>query len=607
MRRGQMPRRRRRTRLGRRRPRLGSHRDRRQGRRIVSVLALGAVAFLIAALLTGGGAPPTRALVSRFVAAWAKGDYAAMYEDIDPASKRDLSLSQFSSTYRHAARLATVRRSRAGKLSETASGAIVVPVVISTRMFGTLHSAFTFRFVGSGQSARIAWSRSLEFPGLRPGELLGRRTYLPPRAALLTRTGSVLASGAATAPGERGSPLGAAAGAIVGTVGPIPSEEAAKLMAEGVPSNAIVGSTGLERAFDASLRGKPGGVLLAGRRAIASAPSQPGHDVRTSISASIQEAAVAALGGQYGGVVAMQPSTGQILAVAGIGLDDLQPPGSTFKMVTVTGALQYRVATPSTVFPYASSATLDGVQLHNSESESCGGSLVLSFAVSCNSVFAPLGVKLGAKHLVAIAERYGFNHPSGIEGAPESTIPPASRIEGELALGSSAIGQGEVLASPLEMAVVAATIGDGGRRPTPTFSLHGPPPSLRVSSLTVARQVRHMMTEVVREGTGTAAAIPGVTVAGKTGTAELGPPPGCPSSEGASTEAGSANPPSAAGSTPSNCKPSASNPADTDAWFAAFAPALAPRIAVAVLMVRDGFGGVTAAPVARQVLEAGLR
>ena len=323
-----------------------------------------------------------------------------------------------------------------------------------------------------------------------------------------------------------------------------------------------------------------------------------------------------ALGAQYGGVVALEPSSGAILAVAGIGLNDLQPPGSTFKMITLTATLQAGVARPTTVFPYASYATLDGVKLSNANGENCGGSLALAFAVSCNSVFAPLGVKVGAARLVATAERFGFNHPPGVAGAVESTLPPASRIQGELDVGSTAIGQGEVQASALQMATVAATIADGGRRPQPTFELAsgggGASPGsarVRVMSPAVARTVRRLMIGVVREGTGTAAAIPGVTVAGKTGTAELGSPKSCKSESGSGSgsesESGSGS--SESGSGESECMGSSSEPQNTDAWFAAFAPALHPRIVVGVMLVRDGAGGATAAPVARQVLEAGLK
>jgi penicillin-binding protein A len=491
---------------------------------LAPALVVALLAFAIGIVLASSGSSYTRTLATRFVADWSKADYSAMYADIDPSAKSQSSPATFVGLYREAAELATMVSSKLGRPRELSNGGILVPVKVITRMFGTLRSSFTIEFQGSGSAARIAWTRSLEFPGLSAGQLLKRRTFLPPRAALLTRTGSVLADGPATVAGERSSPLGGAASAIVGAVGPIPSEESAQLKAQGVPANAIVGVSGLERTFDATLRGRPGGELLAGGRVIARARAHPGSNVRTTISPAIQEAAVRALGGQYGGVVAMQPSTGQILGVAGIGLDDLQPPGSTFKMVTVTGVLQYHVATPSTVFPYATSATLDGVELHNSESESCGGSLVLAFAVSCNSVFAPLGVKLGAEHLVATAERYGFNQPAGLPGVPESSLPHPAEIQGELDLGSTAIGQGAVLASPLQMGIVAATIGNGGLRPAPTFSLGGPRASIRVSSPQIARQVRQMMIAVVREGTGTSAAVPGVTVAGKTGTAELGGP-----------------------------------------------------------------------------------
>jgi cell division protein FtsI/penicillin-binding protein 2 len=168
-------------------------------------------------------------------------------------------------------------------------------------------------------------------------------------------------------------------------------------------------------------------------------------------------------------------------------------------------------------------------------------------------------------------------------------------------VGSTAIGQDMLQASVLEMATVAATIADGGRRPTPTFGFaHGS--STRAIDASVARTVRSLMIDVVRFGTGTAAAIPGVTVAGKTGTAELGSPSSCGA---ASTENEASSPEGTAGA--SECSAGQSDPHNTDAWFASFAPALNPRIAVGVLMVRDGAGGATAAPVARQVLEAGLR
>jgi len=583
------------------------------------VLALAGLAFVIGAIAGASHSPSyAHELAERFTAAWARSDYASMYADIDAEARREVTPSEFASSYRSALTTATAIGLRVTGKPRGARGdsGVEVPVRVQTHLFGTLSSNFALPMQGSGSGTRIAWSRSLAFPGLHPGERLTRHTTLPRRATLLARDGTVLAEGAAAEAGQRASPLGSFASAVVGTVGPIPATRLHELEAEGVPANAIVGVSGLELALDSNLRGTPGGELLAedgqtsaeaSARVLATATPKAASAVRTTVSPSVQRAAVTALGGQLGGVVAMVPATGQILAVAGIGLDDLQPPGSTFKMITLTGVLQAGLATPKTVFPYATYATLDGVKLNNANGEECGGTLELAFAVSCNSVFAPLGAKLGAARLVATAERYGFNHSPGVPGAVESTLPPASQIQGQLDIGSTAIGQGEVQASALEMATVAATIADGGRRPQATFDPSAAPArggGTFVSSQSVAHTVRSLMIGVVREGTGTAAAIPGVTVAGKTGTAELKTASTCtPSSEASSKEEEQG---SSGEKSPESCGSAEDEASNTDAWFASFAPAFAPRIVVGVLLVQDGAGGATAAPVARQVLEAGL-
>ncbi len=200
-------------------------------------------------------------------------------------------------------------------------------------------------------------------------------------------------------------------------------------------------------------------------------------------------------------------------------------------------------------------------------------------------MFAPLGVKVGAKRLVDTAERFGFNRPPGVPGAAISTIPGPDEIGGPLAVGSSAIGQGKVLATPLQMASLAQTIADGGKRTPPRIVADAPRPApIRVTTPRVARQVERMMVAVVRYGTGTAAAIDGVKVAGKTGTAELRN----------TTE-----------SAPSETNEPAGS--DTDAWFAAYAPIKSPKLAVGVLFVKAGAGGETAAPAAKIVLQAGLK
>ena len=573
-------------------------------RRARPVLALAAVAFAVGAIVGAQhGTSAASALADQFVSAWTRGDYVTMYGDIDPASQREYSASSFADIYEQALRTATATRLRIVGRARASGADVSIPVRVSTRLFGTLSLNFEVAIAEAGEGPpRVRWSRSLSFPGLRSGEQLSRRTSLPRRATLLARDGSVLAespAGEASTEGTRSSPLGEAARAVIGTVGPVPASRLAALEAQGVPAGATVGLSGLERALDDRLRGRAGGALLAGGRLLAYAAPRPAAPVRTTVSPTVQRAAVSALAGQLGGIVALQPSTGQILAVAGIGLEGLQPPGSTFKMVTLTGVLEAHIAAPHTVFPYATYATLDGVKLSNANGEDCGGSLELAFAVSCNSVFSPLGVKLGAARLVATAEKLGFNHETGVPGAAESTLPAAADIQGELDIGSTAIGQGQVLATPLQMAIVAATIADGGRRPAPSFVAGSASGGGRqVVSASVARTVRHLMIGVVREGTGTAAAIPGVTVAGKTGTAEL------KSACKPETETGSG----AEGKEASkeSCHSSESEASNTDAWFAAFAPALHPRIVVCVLLVEDGAGGATAAPVARQVLEAGL-
>jgi penicillin-binding protein A len=579
-------------------------------RRARPVILMAGVAFVIGAIVGANHSPSyTHTLAARFTAAWARSDYATMYADIDTSSQRTLTPSEFANVYEGALNTATVTSVRVTGKPRDAHGNVEVPVRVYTRLFGTLSSDFRLPMQGSGSGVRIAWSRSLAFPGLRAGEQLSRHTTLPRRATLLARDGSVLAEGSPLEAGQRSSPLGSLASAVVGTVGPIPASRRSALEAQGVPAKAIVGLTGLERALDDRLRGRPGGELFGSdtqtggmSRVLASTTPVAASAVRTTVSPTVQRAAVNALGGQLGGIVAMAPSTGQILAVAGIGLDGLQPPGSTFKMITLTGVLQAHIATPQTVFPYATSATLDGVKLSNANGEDCGGSLELAFAVSCNSVFTPLGVKLGAPRLVATAERFGFNHDTDVSGAAESTLPPASQIQGELDVGSTAIGQGQVLATPLQMGTVAATIADGGRRPRASF-LANPSPSagVQVTSASVARTVRHLMIGVVRFGTGTSAAIPGVTVAGKTGTAELKTKSSCSASSGASSGE------EAQESSKEGCQGAESEASNTDAWFAAFAPALHPRIVVCVLLVEDGAGGDTAAPVAREVLEAGLQ
>lgn len=547
--------------------------------------AVAAVAFIIGVVAGAGHVPGEQRVVERYADAWRRGDYPRMWKEITPGQQHVVSASTLAQAYEIARSTATVRSFTIGKPHKESGSAWSLPVVAHTSAFGDVSGKVVLPLEGSGDQARIRWAANLTFPGVPAGTRLQRHTRLPARAGLLGRDNRPLDSS-----------LGSVASSIVGELGPIPPADLDTYRAAGYPDDAQVGISGLQRIFERRLAGRPGGELLAGGRVLASSAPKKADPVRTTISPSLQEAAVGALAGRLGGVLAMKPQTGEILAVAGIAFSGLQPPGSTFKMVTVSAVLQDGIAGPDSTFPYATSATLAGVQLANANGESCGGTLVQAFAVSCNSVFAPLGAKLGAHRLVAMAERYGFNKAPDIPGAATSSIPSADTMGDDLAVGSTAIGQGRVLASVLQMTSIAATIGLGGRAPLPTLAYHSDGRARlggRVISAHVARLVRRMMIEVVRNGTGVSAAIPGVVVAGKTGTAELR----------------STQPCTPTADNPESCKQQV-NPndkTDTDAWFASFAPAVHPRIAVGVLLVSAGAGGDTAAPVARALLEAGLR
>ena len=178
--------------------------------------------------------------------------------------------------------------------------------------------------------------------------------------------------------------------------------------------------------------------------------------------------------------------------------------------MTATAALERGIVKPSTEFPVETHAIVDGVELENANGESCGGSFRDSFAHSCNSVFAPLGLKIEAGPLVDAAERYGWNAKATIPGEVPSTLPPAAEIDTPLEVASTAIGQFETLATPLQMASVAQTIAMRGVRFPPTLSPARRPAGQRVTSRRVARTVGSMMVDVVAYGTGTAAALPDV-------------------------------------------------------------------------------------------------
>jgi penicillin-binding protein A len=561
------------------RPRPRSRRTRRR-RLLTRAAPLGgvaAIAFAVGVVAATAPARAERRLVTRYVSAWAHGDFASMYKMLDADSRRRVSEPEFRAAYRSAATTATLTSIIPGHVGSRIGSAIPVQVRVQTRVFGALREILEVPLAGSGSGASVRFSGTLVFPGLRSGEQLSRNVSLPPRAALLASDGTALARGP-----NRNTPIPDVASQIVGTLGPIPAADVSGYAARGYPADTKVGTDGLERIFQDRLAGVPGGKLLAGKRVLARVAAVSGKDVTTTINPKIERAAITAMAGRYAGIAAMDPRTGGLLALAGVAFSALQPPGSTMKIITATGALEAGIVKLTDTFPIQTSADLDGFNLQNANGEACGGTFLNAFAVSCNSVFAPLGAKLGGQRLVNIAERFGFNQSSSIPGAAESQIPSAATIGDDLAVGSSAIGQGKVQSTALEMADVGATIAMGGRRPIPTLLARQRPKFAHVTSRHVANLVQQMMEAVVEFGTGTSAQIPGVKVAGKTGTAEL---------------RNTANP----------NDPNAGSPQNTDAWFVGYAPVGAPRIVVGALFPEQGAGGATAAPAVHDLLVAALQ
>jgi penicillin-binding protein A len=568
-------------------------RRRRLVTRALPLTIIAVIAFALGASAGTSGSPEKEA-AQRFGAAWASQDYAAMYRELNEASRHSVGEAEFADAYRKAAEAATLRTlemgSPADPASEDGTTIVALPVEAGTVAFGDVEAELRLPYADGG----VAWDPSLVFPGLEPGERLENRIDLAPRAPILARDGTPLAEGSADA---REHPIGSAAIDVTGEVGMAAEEDLAALARQGFPAGTPVGVSGLEQAFNARLAGKPGGSLLAvseesgAARILSQAKPRPGAPVKTTIDPDLQLAAVSALAGRAGGVAALDARSGDVRALAGQAFSAPQPPGSTFKTITTTAALEKGVVSLDDEFEITDGANVGGRFISNANGEFCGGTFREAFAESCNADFAPLGPKIGNDDFVEVAERFGFNSPPTLYAPeivaavdpPESSIP--TEIGEEVDLGVTAIGQGEVLATPLQMASVAQTIGNAGvREPTSVVAnrkLRPEPESVRVMSKQTADELTELMVGVVTGGTGYAAAIPEAQVAGKTGTAELGPKPGTEGEE-----------------EPEQIK---------DAWFTAFAPAEAAKLAVGVLLIEaEAAGGEVAAPIAGAVLSAGL-
>jgi peptidoglycan glycosyltransferase len=391
----------------------------------------------------------------------------------------------------------------------------------------------------------------------------------------------------------------------------------------------VYGPSRLESTYDDYLSARATELSLTNLKDLIQGQPKRGASIVTTIDPRIQQAAAGALGHQHGAVVALDPRNGQILAMYStpsyeptllsshdpdsirrawkqLVADDAQPllsnatdqlyaPGSSFKLVDTAAALENGL-TPQTRFPNPAALKLPQTThlLHNFGGEHCAGgastiTLEQALVESCNVTFGELGLKLGPEKLYTQAKAFGFDRhvPFDLPFA-EGVFPPPSAFADRLpAVAFSAIGQSDVAANPLQMALVTSAVAGRGvemapqlvreiRDPTGVVirSFHPRVLANPISPLTAAQMTR-MMVGVVQEGTGTSAQIPGVPVAGKTGTAE--------------TSGGAPN-----------------------AWFTCFAPADNPQIVVSVVVLHGGnlgseaTGGQVSAPIARAVIEAAL-
>jgi peptidoglycan glycosyltransferase len=553
--------------------------------RIAILAAIAAVAFLVG-VISGCPGSPNRDAAERFVEAWSEGNYSGMHSELSTASREALPLERFVSRFGESEALGTVEALE-GEKADGDEEVALVPMTVRTRAFGTVQQSLRVGFGSDG----IAWDKSLLFPGLREGEDLARETEFGDRAPILARDDRKMATGPA---GLREYPLGTTMVDIVGVTEVAGEDLATELVAQGVDPGDSTGASGLELAYNGRLSGKPGGTLTAvpaggagDGRILGKGKPKAAKPLRTTIDPTIQEAAVTNISSYVGGAAVLDVKTGEIRGIAGSAWSVLRPPGSTFKIVTATAALKTGEATLKSEYEYVTAGAADGREIRNAGNKLCGGDFTEVFADSCNSVFAPLGEQIGEQALVETSEQFGFNKVpavfnetgTNLVDPPVPTIPEPGDFANEL--GVSAIGQGKVQATPLLMASVAQGIANRGVvLPTPVVrekQLQPKRKPIRVASRQVAQAMTGVMVAVVTSGTGFAAAIGEGQVAGKTGTAEIGP------------------------------RGSGTDELIEDAWFAGFAPAKRPRLAVAVTVVdAPGDGGTVAAPIAGAILAAGL-
>lgn len=395
-------------------------------------------------------------------------------------------------------------------------------------------------------------------------------------------------------------------------------------------SSGRYGTAGLERTYDAELAGLAGDPLSDAFRKFGADPYDP-KDLTLSLSYDLQRAAVRALGKNRGAIVMLDPRTGEVLAMASTPTydasaladpstadatfaalidDKAQPllpratqgryvPGSVFKIVTAVAGLGSGAITPATTYKQQPPAErngllVDGFRIRDGHHPSTGSTpldFVEATEVSCNIWYALTGLATGGENLIRYADRMGFDAPLPFElptAISQVTNGDGSAPGGfadDVELANAAYGQAETVVTPLQMALVAATVANDGTLMKPHLMTSmsgkngsrsfGPEQMAKVIDAADARDINRAMVAAVEGDLGrqftTGAKVPGVTTAGKSGTAELG---------------GTGEPHS---------------------WFIGFAPADAPTVAIAVVVEQAGRGGEVAAPIAGDLMTRYLR
>ncbi len=425
---------------------------------------------------------------------------------------------------------------------------------------------------------------------------LNRRTLeasrMIPQGMILDRSGEKLAYSKKVGESfKREYPYGAIAAQVVGY------------------DSITYGRSGVESTFNRDLTGKNTSIAHLG--AVSHLlTNRSGNNVVLTLDAAVQETAYKALGNYKGAIVVINPNTGAILAMVSkpsfdpneidqqwkrISTDKnspllnrvtqgLYPPGSTLKVMIAEAARREKIIDlKEKIYCEAALKIPPDYILQESHLEAYGNiNLEEALAVSSNVFFGTLSLKLGDKKMENTFERFGFKRSVGQELQEVASYLPDFSSLGDGDLAQTGIGQGSLLVTPLRMAMLASSFANEGKimRPYLVDKITGldgsliktfaPEEWLTPTTPQLADEINKMMVRVVRNGTGTAASLPGVLVAGKTGTAE--------NSQG-----------------------------DSHAWFIGFAPADNPQVAIAVIVENAGFGGSIAAPMARQVFKAALQ